>query len=192
MNRIWQKLFGAGIVRSVDYFGLRGDKPSHPELLDYLATEFMREGWSQKRLIRSLVLSRAYRMRSETSELASQIDADNRLLWRMNRQRLDAESLRDSLNAVAGVLIPSRGGPALPLEYQENTSSLKPQAVNPPAFALKRFRPEQAFERTIYLPVIRSAQQGLRSSVMFLISPSLRRWPGRELRLWCPRRHSFS
>ena len=160
MNRIWQKLFGAGIVRSVDYFGTRGAKPSHPELLDALAAQFMREGWSQKRLIRSLVLSHAYRLSSESSGIASQVDAENRLLWRMNGQRLDAEALRDSLNAVAGVLVPSHGGPALPLEYPENSSSLRPQAVNPPAFALRRFRPEQEFQRTIYLPVIRSAQPG--------------------------------
>ena len=64
VNRIWQKLFGEGLVRSVDYFGMRGEPPTHPELLDHLATRFMRGGWSQKQLIRSLVLSRAYRMSS--------------------------------------------------------------------------------------------------------------------------------
>src|SRR5207244_3129376 len=64
VNRLWQKLFGEGLVRSVDYFGLRGEAPSHPELLDHLATRIVREGWSQKRLLRELVLSRTYRISS--------------------------------------------------------------------------------------------------------------------------------
>ncbi len=78
----------------------------------------------------------------------------------MNRQRLDAEALRDSLLAVSGELLASAEGPGLPLEYPENSNSLEPQAVNPPAFALRKFRPSQEFERTVYLPVIRVAQEG--------------------------------
>lgn len=159
VNRIWQKLFGEGIVRTVDYFGVRGEAPTHPELLDHLAARFMREGWSQKKLIRSLVLSRAYRMSSAHSALAMSKDPDNRLLWRMNRQRLDAEAIRDSMLAISGQLAPSNGGPALPLEYPENVQSLSPKAVNPPAFAFKKMRPVHDFERTIYLPVIRTAAQ---------------------------------
>lgn len=165
VNRIWQKLFGEGLVRSVDYFGLPGEKPSHPELLDYLAFQLIRDGWSQKRLIRSLVLSRAYRMSSRIfpekmvkKSSAPVVDPDNRLLWRMNRRRLDAESLRDSLLAVSGKLLESAGGPALPLEYRENTGNLG-KGVNPPSFRLGKFRPEQEFERTVFLPVIRSAPQ---------------------------------
>lgn len=158
VNRIWQKLFGEGLVRSVDYFGLPGEKPSHPELLDQLAHQMMVESWSQKKLIRSLVLSRAYGMSSEGDKSAAAIDPDNRLLSRMNRRRLDAESLRDSLLAVSGKLIESTGGPALPLEYRENTGNLG-KGVNPPSFSLARFRPEQEFERSIYLPVIRSGPQ---------------------------------
>lgn len=160
VNRIWQKLFGEGIVRSVDYFGVRGELPSHPELLDHLATRFMRDGWSQKRLIRALVLTRAYRAGSGHDTLAAQKDPENRLLWRMNRQRLDAEALRDAMLAVSGQITPSTGGPSLPLEYVENTGSLKPKGVNPPAFSLKKFRSEQEFERTIYLPIVRSGQAG--------------------------------
>jgi hypothetical protein len=160
VNRIWQKLFGEGLVRSVDYFGTRGEKPTHPELLDHLATRFMQDGWSQKQLIRALVLSHAYRMRSASDPRSAAKDPENRLLWRMNRQRLDAEALRDAMLLASGELQPASGGPALPLEYVENTTSLKPQAVNPPAFALRKFRPEQEFVRTIYLPVIRSAQPG--------------------------------
>ncbi|MBL9132501.1 MAG: PSD1 domain-containing protein, partial [Verrucomicrobiaceae bacterium] len=159
VNRIWQKLFGEGIVRTVDYFGVRGEAPTHPELLDHLAARFMREGWSQKKLIRSLVLSRVYRMSSAHNALAMAKDADNRLLWRMNRQRLDAEAIRDSMLAISGQLAPSNGGPALPLEYPENVQSLSPKAVNPPAFSFKKMRPVHDFERTIYLPVIRTAAQ---------------------------------
>ncbi len=159
VNRIWQKLFGEGLVRSVDYFGVRGETPSHPELLDHLAARFMKNGWSQKRLIREIVLSRAYRMSSADSAVAMGKDPDNRLLWRMNRQRLDAEAIRDSMLAISARLTLSAGGPALPLEYPENSTSLSPKAVNPPAFAFKRMRPVQDFERTIYLPVIRTAAQ---------------------------------
>jgi hypothetical protein len=154
VNRIWQKLFGEGIVRSVDYFGVRGEAPTHPELLDHLATRFMNSGWSQKQLIRSLVLSRTYRQSSGMSD-----SSDNRLLARMNRQRLDAEAIRDSMLAITGKLASSNGGPALPLEFPENVTSLSPKAVNPPAFNLKKMRPIHDFERTIYLPVIRTAAQ---------------------------------
>ena len=77
----------------------------------------------------------------------------------MNRRRLDAEALRDSLLAVSGKLIETAGGPSLPLEYRENTGNLEKGAVNPPSFRLGRFRPEQEFVRTVYLPVIRSAPQ---------------------------------
>ena len=159
VNRIWQRLFGEGIVRSVDYFGRRGETPTHPELLDALALRFIADGWSQKRLIRSLVLSRAYAMSSAHDSRSDTVDPDNRLLWRMNRRRLDAESLRDAMLAVAGTLTACRGGPGLPLEYPENTGGLKKGDVNPPSFRLARFRPEQEFVRTVYLPIIRSGPQ---------------------------------
>ncbi|MFO0889917.1 MAG: DUF1553 domain-containing protein [Isosphaeraceae bacterium] len=119
VNRIWQKLFGEGIVRSVDYFGERGERPTHPALLDALALRFVAEGWSQKRLIRALVLSRTYGMSTAPDSHAESVDPDNRLLWRMNRRRLDAESLRDAMLAVSGTLLDQQGGPGLPLEYRE-------------------------------------------------------------------------
>lgn len=159
VNRIWQKLFGEGLVRTVDYFGTRGELPTHPELLDHLAARFVDGGWSQKSLIRSLVLSRTYRMSSAHHATAMAKDPENRLLWRMNRQRLDAEAIRDAMLVASGTLTASLGGPALPLEYPANVSSLSPKAVNPPAFALKQFRPAQEYERTVYLPVIRSSGQ---------------------------------
>ncbi len=156
VNRIWQKLFGEGLVRSVDYFGSRGETPSHPELLDHLATQFMQNGWSQKQLIRSIVLSRTYRLSSTNDPAAQQIDPDNRLLWRMHRQRLDAEALRDGLLAISGELQPSDGGPALVLEEVENCGELKKAGVNPPNYTHRKPRASQEFQRTIYLPVMRT------------------------------------
>ncbi|MCX7399711.1 MAG: DUF1553 domain-containing protein [Planctomycetales bacterium] len=160
VNRIWQKLFGEGLVRSVDYFGTRGEVPSHPELLDHLANRFMRNNWSQKRLIRSLVLSRTYRMSSRNDIAAMQIDPENKLLWRMNPQRLDAEAIRDSALAISGELIKSQGGPSLVLENVENTGALVQSGVNPPNYNHRKPRPSQEFERTIYLPVMRTGFPG--------------------------------
>ncbi len=156
VNRIWQKLFGEGIVRSVDYFGARGEAPSHPELLDHLATRFMKEGWSQKKFIRALVLSRTYRLGSANDPVAVKVDPENRLFWRMNRQRLDAEALRDALLAVSGELRQDGGGPALVLENVENTGGLVQKGVNPPNYTHKTPRPSEEFARTIYLPVLRN------------------------------------
>ena len=160
VNRIWQKLFGEGLVRSVDYFGVRGELPSHPELLDHLASRFMQTGWSQKKLIRSLVLSRAYRMSTANDSLALKVDPDNRLLWRMNRQRLDAEIIRDAMLAVSEELKTDSGGPALVMENPDNTGSLVAKGVNPPNYAHKVPRPSQEFERTVYLPVMRGGFAG--------------------------------
>jgi hypothetical protein len=156
VNRIWQKLFGEGLVRSVDYFGARGETPSHPELLDHLATRFMRNAWSQKNLIRGIVLSRVYSLSSVNDESAMKVDPDNRLLWRMNRQRLEAEAIRDSLLVVSGELQPSHGGPALVLEEPENCGDLALMGVNPPNYSHRRPRASQEFQRTIYLPVMRT------------------------------------
>ena len=158
VNRVWQKLFGEGLVRSVDYFGTRGDTPSHPELLDHLAHRFMKEGWSQKKLIRMLALSRTYRLASGSPESK---DPENKLLTRMNRQRLDAESIRDAMLVASGRLATPVGGPGLPLEFPENISGLplkEKQDVHP-QFSLKKERESQAVERTLYLPVVRTGTQ---------------------------------
>ena len=160
VNRIWQKLFGEGLVRSVDYFGAHGEVPSHPELLNHLANRFMRDNWSQKQLIRSLVLSRTYRLSSRNDITATQIDPENKLFWRMNPQRLDAEAIRDSALAVSGELLVSQGGPSLVLENVENTGSLVQSGVNPPNYNHRKPRPSQEFERTIYLPVMRTGFPG--------------------------------
>ena len=159
VNRIWQKLFGEGLVRTVDYFGLPGETPSHPELLDYLANGFIINGWSQKRLIRSLVLSRTYQLASVHHDHCYKIDPVNTWLWRMRRFRLDAEALRDAMIFVSGKLKDSMGGPALPLNYPENVRGLEPTEPNPPRFLFIKWGPDQKYQRTIYLPVIRSATQ---------------------------------
>jgi hypothetical protein len=159
VNRIWQKLFGEGLVRSVDYFGIRGDTPSHPELLDHLAHRFMRDGWSQKRLIRTLALSRTYRLTSGSGAEAAS-DPENKLLSHMNRQRLDAESIRDAMLVASGRLAAPAGGPGLPLEFTENISGLPlTEKGGHPQFAIKKERESQAFERTLYLPVVRTGTQ---------------------------------
>ena len=156
VNRLWQKLFGEGLVRSVDYFGDRGERPSHPELLDHLATRFMADGWSQKRFLRGLVLSHTYRLTSANHAEGRSLDPENRLFWRMNRQRLEAEAIRDSLLKVSGELASKSGGPSLALEIIENTGALAAAGINPPSYHHRKSRPSQEFERTIYLPVMRN------------------------------------
>ena len=156
VNRLWQKLFGEGIVRSVDYFGERGERPSHPELLDHLATRFMVDGWSQKRFLRGLVLSHTYRLTSANHAEGLSLDPENRLFWRMNRQRLEAEAIRDSLLKVSGELATKSGGPSLALEIIENTGGLTAAGINPPNYHHRKSRPSQDFERTVYLPVMRN------------------------------------
>jgi cytochrome c553 len=108
VNRVWHHLFDQGIVSSVDNFGTTGEVPSHPELLDYLAARFVREGWSVKKLVRSLVLSRTYRLGSEAPDGHVAADPANRFLWRHSSRRLSAEEIRDTILAVGGNLDRSR------------------------------------------------------------------------------------
>ena len=112
VNHIWSKLFGIGIVSTPDDFGATGEPPSHPELLDFLASEFMSRGWSRKELIRQIATSKTYRQSSQHREDIVEIDPMNRLLSRQNRLRLDAEILRDSALTVSGILTTSLGGPS--------------------------------------------------------------------------------
>jgi mono/diheme cytochrome c family protein len=110
-NRIWQYHFGEGIVPTPDDFGKTGLPPTHPELLDYLAGQFIDSGWSVKKLQKLIMLSSTYRMSSRAdNERASQIDSANDLLWRQNMRRLEAEAIRDSVLAVSGKLNPEAGG----------------------------------------------------------------------------------
>ncbi|MDF1815725.1 MAG: PSD1 and planctomycete cytochrome C domain-containing protein [Verrucomicrobiales bacterium] len=103
-NRVWGHLFGEGLVRTMDNFGHTGEPPSHPELLDYLAINFRDNGWSLKSLVKEMVLSRAYRQSSTYRKKSFFKDPDNRLLWRANKRRLDAEVIRDSILSVSGRL----------------------------------------------------------------------------------------
>jgi hypothetical protein len=115
VNRVWMHHFGAGIVRTPGDFGLRGEPPTHPELLDYLAACFVEDGWSLKKLHRRIMLSSTYQQQSRDRPEARERDPDNTLLWKMNRRRLDWEALRDSLLAVSGGLDPTMDGPSVKL-----------------------------------------------------------------------------
>ena len=159
VNRIWRHVFGKGIVRTVDYFGVHGETPSHPELLDFLAVR-MREDdkWSLKKTVRRMVLSRTYQSASTHNGKAAELDPDNRLMWRMPRRRLTAESIRDAMLAASGELDPSRGGPSLGLELKGNIRGAGGN-VNPPTWGNKI--PDYAQNRrTVYLPLKRERPQG--------------------------------
>ncbi|MDQ6664392.1 MAG: PSD1 and planctomycete cytochrome C domain-containing protein, partial [Acidobacteriota bacterium] len=110
VNRVWQHHFGHGLVRTPSNFGKQGEPPTHPELLDSLSRRFMREGWSLKKLHREMMLSSTYALGEQTSAKNFEADPDNRLLWRANQKRLDAEALRDSLLFVTGKLDTREGG----------------------------------------------------------------------------------
>ncbi len=152
VNRIWQGHFGRGLVATSNDFGRQGDAPTHPELLDWLATEFVRAGWSVKAMHRTVMLSNAYRMSSAPDAANSKIDADNRFLWRMNRQRLEAEALRDAVLAVSGELNPKPGGPpvAIPLSEEER-EGMRDASQWPVASD-----PAEHVRRSVYLLVKRS------------------------------------
>jgi hypothetical protein len=113
VNRVWNQYFGRGIVETVSDFGKMGQKPTHPELLDYLADSFVKDGWSVKKLQRQILLSSVYRQSSAARPDLLTIDPDNRLLASFPRQRLDAEEIRDSLLAAAGLLEDKVGGPSV-------------------------------------------------------------------------------
>ena len=115
VNRIWMHHFGEGLVRTPSDFGTRGEPPSHPELLDHLARLFVSDGWSVKSLHRRIMLSRTYQQASSDHPEGRSRDPENRLLWRMNRLRLEWEALRDAMLAVSGRLESSLGGPPVPL-----------------------------------------------------------------------------
>ena len=113
VNRLWHYHFGTGLVDTPSDFGFSGGRPSHPELLDYLASRFMDGGWKVKDLQRLIVTSATYRQASQVqNEQAANIDADNRWLWRGNSRRLDGESIRDAILSVSGALNPQLGGPS--------------------------------------------------------------------------------
>jgi len=148
-NRVWRHLFGAGLVRTVDNFGFTGERPSHPELLDHLALKFVESGWSVKALVREIVLSRAYREASTYRADSFLKDPENRLLWRANKRRLDAEVIRDSMLAVSGRLDLTRRKGSLVAELNGQSVSLIGFNKSVPADL------DGSRHRSVYLPVIR-------------------------------------
>ena len=153
VNRIWHHLFGDGIVRTTENFGNRGELPTHPELLDYLAARFVENGWSTKKLIRDIVTSHVYQLASTTDAKGTGIDPDNRLLWRANRRRLEVEAIRDTLLQVSNRLDRSRGGPSLPLTAQ-NVHTIAPFFLEEDSIIEDRVK----YRRTVYQPIMRSGQ----------------------------------
>lgn len=147
VNRVWQWHFGKGIVRSPDYFGKLGELPTHPELLDWLADEFMRSGWSVKHLHRLILLSATWQMSDRADSRVIAADPENRLWSRMPRRRLEAEAIRDSLLWVAGELQVQADGPPLPMKSHDRVST-----VGRPVDVTLYDRPV----RSVYLPVVRS------------------------------------
>ena len=114
VNRVWMHHFGTPLVATPGDFGLRSEPPTHPELLDHLASRFMEEGWSIKSLHRRIMLSSTYQQRSDDRSEARALDPENTLYWRVNRRRLDFEATRDALLAVSGRLSGRIGGPPMP------------------------------------------------------------------------------
>ena len=124
VNRVWQHHFGNGLVRTASDFGVRGETPTHPALLDHLASTFMQQGWSIKQLQRQIMLSMAWQQSSVTHEAALLKDPENRLLWHMPRQRLEFEPLRDRLLFAAGQLDPKVGGRSAMIHKNSTRRSL--------------------------------------------------------------------
>ena len=151
VNRVWQYHFGRAIVDSPNDFGRMGQLPSHPELLDWLAAEFRDNGQSFRKLHRLIVTSAVYRQSSTSNPAAEAVDADNRFLWRMNRRRLEAEEIRDSMLAVSGQLNAEMGGPGFYLFELE-----KPE--HSPHNEYNKFDPEdvRSHRRSVYRFIVRS------------------------------------
>jgi hypothetical protein len=151
VNRVWKHLFGKGIVTSVDNFGTTGDSPSHPELLDYLARRFVKDGWSIKKLVRAIVQTRTYQLGYDAPKENLAVDPANRLLWRHSPRRLDAEEIRDALLVAGGnlSLARPRGSPASELQVIElNNSGPRPKKILDDA--------DQSVHRSVYLPLLRT------------------------------------
>lgn len=157
VNRVWMHLMGEGIVRTVDNFGQRGERPSHPALLDDLATEFIRGGWHIKPLIRKIVMSQAYSRSSEFVPQSYAIDPENRLLWRGHRRRLPAESIRDTMLALAGEL--DKRGRTQPMKGRGTLVSSNN------ADSKATFAGVAETCRSIFIPVVRSYVPPLMSSL---------------------------
>ncbi len=153
VNRLWQYHFGTGIVSTASDFGINGTRPTHPELLDWLAADLMKNGWSLKSTHRKILLSKTWQQSSSPRKNALAIDADARLLWRFPPRRLEAESIRDSIVSVTGVLNGQRGGPGFSaFEVQlENVRHYFPK---------KKYGPED-WRRMVYMTKVRQERESI-------------------------------
>jgi len=153
VNRLWHYHFGAGLVRTTSDFGYNGGRPSHPELLDWLAAELVAGNWSLKRIQRLIVTSATFRQSSAYDAAAAAVDADNRLLWRTSRRRLEAEPLRDAMLLLAGQLNRRMGGPGFRdfKTYVRNSQFYIPLDVDEP----------EHYRRTLYRTWVRSGRDRL-------------------------------
>jgi hypothetical protein len=154
VNRVWQYHFGRGIVPSSNDFGKLGESPTHPELLDWLASEFVRGGWSVKALHRLIMTSSAYRMSAQATDAGLKADPGNLLFWRFNPRRLQAEEVRDSILAVSGRLNPAAGGPSVYPEIPKEVLA----GQSRPGDGWGKSPPEEASRRSVYVFVKRSLQ----------------------------------
>jgi hypothetical protein len=157
VNRIWEHLFGRGIVATVDNFGAMGEQPTNRELLDYLAVRFMDQGWSTKKMIREIVLSRTYRLSSVANDRNENIDPGNLYLWRANRRRLEVEAIRDSLLMIAGRLNLNPPAESPTMEFRR----ARPVGQKNPGANRKRQQVSDDYAytmtcRTVYVPVVRN------------------------------------
>ena len=146
VNRIWQWHFGEGIVRTPDNFGKMGERPTHPELLDYLASRFVESGWSIKAMHRTIMLSSAYQMASQADVAVVEADPENRLFSLFNRQRLDVEEIHDSMLAIDGTIDLTMGGTLQKGFGTDKENSADRLSLNP----------EKLRRRTVYLPLRRA------------------------------------
>jgi hypothetical protein len=168
VNRIWQYHFGQGIVETANDFGRNGALPTHPELLDWLAGDFREHGGSWKRLHRQILLSATYRQSSDDNPAASRLDANNTLLWRQQRRKLEAEVLRDAVLQASGRLDLTMGGPGwrdFVVERPEHSPHYRYDLADP--------ADPRTFRRSIYRFVVRSQTQPWMTS-LDCADPSMR------------------
>ena len=159
VNRVWNHVFGKGLVQSVDYFGVHGETPSHPELLDFLALRLRDDDrWSLKKTVRRMVMSHTYQMSSAQNAKAAAYDPDNKLLWQMPRRRLEAESIRDAMLSASGELDPGFGGPSLGLELKDNIRGAGGN-VNPATWG-GQIADNIKKRRSVFLPLLRQRPSG--------------------------------
>ncbi|MCC6507676.1 MAG: PSD1 domain-containing protein, partial [Pirellulaceae bacterium] len=156
VNRIWGWTMGRGLVASVDNFGTTGDLPSHPELLDYLAGEFIQDGWSVKGLVRRIVLSHTYALSSDMNTDNFARDPDNQYLWRANLKTLEAEAVRDAVLVAAGALDHSRPHGSLISQAGDGVIGGRPNAPRAAGLGEEQIAKAQGLYRSIYLPVPRN------------------------------------